>query len=256
MNAVMKSSPTPRWRALRAFLILSAAAASVVNSGAQDAVTLKSGVVREGTVTGVSGGTVQLRMGSGSTGIRLADIAEVRMAAPPEFQAAVNALQQGRARVAAEMLRKINATYAGLPAPWVERSSALLGDALLAAGDTAGAEQAYQAFQKAYPQARDLANLGMARLAVEKGQMDEAQRLLKPLLDTAAKTTTADEEEGARLSQVYYLQGRLLEASNRQPEALEAYLTAVTIFPQDAAVASLARARADALRKDSGTIVP
>lgn len=252
----MKSSFAPRqcrfFALLAGWLAIAATAAT-----AQDLIVLKSGVTREGRIVGVANQNVQLEVGAGArTGIRLADIAEIRMAAPPEFDAAVTALQQGRATDAIAILQKLNQAFAGLPADWTERAAAMLGDAQLAAGNPKAAEEAYKKFQAAYPGAKDLANLGMARLAVEQRDFAAAQKLLEPLLEGSDKIVAPDETTGAKLSQANLLMGQVLEAEGRHEEALQSYLLAVAVFPQDRAAASAAQARADALRKEHAVIAP
>lgn len=222
---------------------------------AQDAVVLKSGMTREGKITGVSGGSVRLQMGGGSTGIAMADIAEIRMEAPPEFDAAAARLASGDARGAAAALEKINQTYAGLPAPWAERAAALLGDAKLAAGDKDGASAAYEALTKTYPQATALANLGRARLAVEAGKFDEASPLLEPLVASSSKTVFPSPSDAAALCQAHYLLGRVKEAAGDNQAALENYLKACALFPGDKNAAADAQKRADALRAQHADLI-
>ena len=250
----MKSSP-------HALLTLMAAAAAGLalssSAGAQDAVVLKSGLTREGKITGVSGGSVRLQMGSGATGIPLADIREIRMDAPPEFDAAVAKLTSGDEAGATAALEKITQSYAGLPAAWAERALALLGDAKLAAGDKEGAAAVYDKLTQTYPQAKSLANLGRARLAVDDGKFDEAEPLLQPLLDASAKTALPAASEGPAFTQAHYLAGRIKEAGGEHQAALAHYLKASALFPFDKASASSARQRADALRAEhAGLIAP
>lgn len=241
---------------LHALLAL-VASAFVFPAHAQDTVKLKSGVVREGKITGVSGGVVRVQTAAGSTGTPLAEVVEVTMTAPPEFDAAAAQLGKGDAKGALAALQKINDAYAGLPAAWMERAAAMLGDAKLAAGDTAGAKQAYDNFVKAYPKATALANLGRARLAVDAGQFAEAEKLLTPLLASSAKTAFPLPDEAPALSQSHYLMGRVKEAAGQNQEALAHYLKASAVFPFDANAAAAAQKRADQLRKDNpGLIAP
>lgn len=250
----MKASPHALPKLL-AFLAMGLGLASP--AGAQDAVVLKSGLTREGKITGVSGGSVRLQMGSGATGIPLADIREIRMDAPPEFDAAVAKLTSGDESGATAALEKINESYAGLPAAWAERALALLGDAKLAAGDKAGAATAYDKLTQTYPQAKSLANLGRARLAVDDGKFDDAEPLLQPLLDASAKTALPAASDGPAFTQAHYLAGRIKEAASDYQAALTHYLKASALFPFDKASASSARQRADALRAEhAGLIAP
>jgi tetratricopeptide (TPR) repeat protein len=133
----------------------------------------------------------------------------------------------------------------------------MLGDAKLAAGDSAGAKLAYEQFSRTYPQATVLANLGMARLAVDAGEYDKASKLLSPILAASAKTAFPLPSDGSTLSQGHYLMGRIKEASGDLPAALQEYLKASAIFPFDRNAAATAQARADALRSENkGLIAP
>jgi TolA-binding protein len=250
----VKSSSLP---GILACLTLAAAMLAAPQARAQDTVTQKSGPVREGRITGVSGGNVRLQVGGSTIGIPLADVAKIDMPAPPEFDAAAAQLASGDAKGALAALQKLNDTYAGLPAPWAERAAAMLGDAKLAAGDTAGAKAAYENFSKTYPQATVLASLGMARLAVDAGKNDEAEKLLTPVLANSAKTAFPAPAEGSSLSQAHYLMGRIREAGGDLQAALEHYLTAAAVFPFDKNASASAQARADSLRKaNTGLIAP
>lgn len=250
----MKASPLPGLLLAAALLSAGGAWGSL---RAQDVIVLKSGVSREGKVTGVSNGNVRLQTAAGGTGTPLAEISEVRMEAPPEFDAAASQLAAGDAKGAVTALQKLNDTYAGLPAPWAQRAAAMLGDARLAAGDSAGAKLAYDQFSRTYPQATTLANLGMARLAVDEGDYDKAEDLLKPVLEASAKTAFPLPSDGPALSQGHYLMGRVREAAGDLPGALRHYLEASAVFPFDRNAAATAQSRADALRAEhAGLIAP
>ncbi len=249
-SLLMKASSLPVL-----LLVLGLAAASPV--AAQDTVILKSGVTREGKITGVSGGNVRIQTPNGTVGTPLAEVREIRMSAPPEFDAAASQLASGDAKGAVAALTKINETFAGLPAAWAERAAALLGDAKLAAGDKAGAAATYDNLTKTYPQATALANLGRARLAVDDGKFDEASPLLQPLLANADKTAFPAAADGPPLCQANYLMGRVQEAAGDHQAALASYLKASALFPFDKNAAADAQKRADALRAEhAGLIAP
>ncbi len=250
----MKASPLPGLLLAAALLSAGGAWGSL---RAQDVIVLKSGVSREGKVTGVSNGNVRLQTAAGGTGTPLAEVSEVRMETPPEFDAAASQLAAGDAKGAVTALQKLNDTYAGLPSPWAQRAAAMLGDAKLAAGDSAGAKLAYDQFSRTYPQATTLANLGMARLAVDEGDYGKAADLLKPVLEASAKTAFPLPSDGPALSQGHYLMGRVREAAGDLPGALQHYLKASAVFPFDRNAAATAQSRADALRAEhAGLIAP
>lgn len=250
----MKASPLAFPLLLAAGLV---AAAWPAPARAQDSVILQNGVTREGKVVGVSGGNIRLQINNAVTGIPLGDVREIRMDAPPEFDAAAARLAAGDAAGALGALQKINETFGGLPAPWAARAAAMLGDAQLATGDVEGARATYDKFRTTYPQATDLANLGSARLAVDAGQHDEAAKLLEPLLAKSPTTAFPPASEGGALTQAHYLSGRIKEAAGDHQAALAHYLKASAVFPHDRASATAAQARADALRAgDAGLIAP
>lgn len=248
----MKASPLPL-AVLAATVILAFQSAQ-----AQDAVVMKTGIERKGKITGASGANIRLQMeGGGATGIPINDVREVRMAAPAEFDAASAKLADGDAKGAVVALQKISDAYAGLPAPWAERAAVMLADAKLASGDKEGAKAAYANFVKTYPSSTTLANLGMARLAVDEGKYDEAGKLLEPILATSAKTSLPGPTQGAALGQAHYLAGRIREAAGDYQAALGQYLNASAVFPYDRNAASDAQKRADALRSEhAGLIAP
>lgn len=243
--------------AILALAATSALAASAAPAAAQDVIVLQTGGTREGKVTAVSDGGLKIQSGAGSATIPLAQVKEVRMQPPPELEAAASQLAKGNAKGAVSTLEKLNATFARLPAPWVVRAAAMLGDAKLAAGDKAGAEAAYAEFAKSYPQATELANLGRARLAVESGNYAEAEKMVAPILATSAKTIIPDAAAGNALCQSHYIAGRAREAAGDHQAALANYLKASAVFPQDTATAADAQARADKLRSEHpGLIAP
>ncbi|MBU3664486.1 MAG: tetratricopeptide repeat protein [Chthoniobacterales bacterium] len=251
---LMKASPHP----LRSALMFAAWLALCPPGSAQDAVTLNNGQVREGKITGVSGGNVRVQISGGAaTGIPLTEVKEIRMVAPSDFETASAQLASGDAKGALAALQKINDAFAGLPAPWAERSAVMLADAKLAVGDKAGAKAAYENFIKTYPKSTTLANLGMARLAVDEGKYDEAKKLLDPVLAESAKSSFPGPVKGMALGQAHYLAGRISEAAGEHQAALEQYLKASAVFPYDRNAASDAQKRADTLRAEhAGLIAP
>jgi tetratricopeptide (TPR) repeat protein len=249
----MKASPLPGLA-----LILATALAAVTPAAfAQDYVVRKSGQKVEGKIVGTSGASLKIELDQGATTIPLADVRELQMQPPAEFEAAAAQLARGDAKGAAAALQKINETFAGLSAPWFQRAAVLLGDAKLAAGDKEGAKAAYEQFAKANPSATGLANLGMARLAIESGDQAGAAKLLAPILAQSAKTALPNPADGSSLCQAHYLMGRIKESEGDKPGALENYLKASALFPFDQNSVADATKRADTLRAENpGLIAP
>ena len=248
----MKASPLPA-----AVLAAAALLTSGIHPCKADAIVRKSGQTLEGQVVGTSGGNVSVKVGAGVTTIPLTDVTRLIMEPPAEFTAAAAQLSSGNAKAAAAALEKINQTFSGLPAPWAERAAVMLGDAKLAAGDQAGAKAAYEQFSKTYPAAQALANLGLARLAVESGDNAAATKLLEPLVAGSDKIVLPPSGKGPELSIAFYLLGRTQEASGNKAKALENYLKASALFPFDENAVADAKKRADALRSaEPGLIAP
>ena len=249
----MKASPLPA--ALLAAAVLFGAGPQ--QAPAADTVIRKNGQTLEGNIIGSGNGNLRIKMDQATISVPLADVKQLRMQAPAEFTAAAAQLSRGDAKGALAALEQLNQTYAGLPAAWAERAAVMLGDAKLAAGDKEGAKAAYELFSKTYPASVALANLGMARLAVESGDMPGASKLLEPLAAKSATTALPTDADGPAFSQAFYLLGRIDEAAGDKSGALENYLKASALFPFDQNAVADAKKRADALRSEnSGLIAP
>jgi predicted Zn-dependent protease len=253
MSLSMKASVSPRASKYALCLIL---LATSVSSRAQDVLVLKNGQRRDVQVLGVSEGRVRFKAGPAETTLPLDQVASVRMQAPKAFDDAVNVWKTGDAAKTLPVLKPLVENFRSLPTPWAERASALLGNVLLEAGDVAGAEAAFAAFQQAYPDATGLADIGLARLAVEKKDFATATTKLAPIVEAGRKTLLAETGKSSEYGQAFYLMGNVLENDGKFPEALEHYLLAVTIFYEDTAVVARAQSRADALIKEKNVSVP
>jgi tetratricopeptide (TPR) repeat protein len=246
----MKASVSPV--ALLVALLIGSAASGLF---AQDVVVQKDGQRREGQVVGVKGDAVRIKVGPVETGIPLANVASVVMQPPKAFNDALATWQKGDAPGTLKILKPFVETYNGLPAPWASRAAALLGEVYLANGSLPEAEAAFASFQKFYPDASSLADIGLARLAVAKKDYTGARTKLAPILDKAKKTLAPESEESAVFGQALLLMGEVQESAGENAEALENYLLAVTIFREDQAVVAKANERASAL-KEKNVVVP
>lgn len=238
----MKSSVSPRF--------LPALCAALLCAGqlwAQDTIIQTDNQKREGQILGVSDGNLKIKIGPAETSIPMARVARVTKAAPKGYEDALAAWQTGDAARTLSLVKPVVDTFRGLPTPWAERASGLLGEVYLALDQVPAAEAAFSAFQKAYPDAGAAADIGLARLAVTKKDFASAKAKLVPILAEAEKITMAPGGKGAAYGQAYYLMGMVRESEGQLPEALQDYLTAVTVFTEDKAIASKAQERADAL---------
>lgn len=228
---------------------------SIASVWAQDIVVQKDGQRREGQVLGVRNNAVRIKVGPVETSIPLSNVSSVNMAPPKAFEDALASWQKGDTAQTLTTLKPLVETFAGLPTPWAERATALLGEVCLSAGQIKEAEAAFSSFQKAYPNAGDAVNVGLARLAIEKKEFDAARSKLTPIVNAAKGAKLPPSDKSAVWGQALYLMGQVNEAASENPQALENYLLVVTLFHEDKAVAAKAEERANAL-KEKGVIVP
>lgn len=223
---------------------------------AQDVVMQKNGQRREGQILGLADGRLKFKVGPVETSISMDQVESVTKAPPAAYQTALESWGSGNAAKTLETLKPLVDTFLGLPTPWAERSAALLGEVYLAMDQLPAAENAFAAFQKAYPGAASLSEIGLARLAVAKEDYATAKSKLEPIVTEAASVKIAGTGKSAMYGQAFYLMGLIREKEGVLPEALQDYLMAVTVFHEDQAVAAKAQERANVLIEEKKVIVP
>ena len=223
---------------------------------AQDVVVQKDQQRREGEILGVADGKLRIKIGPAETSLSPDQVASVVKAPPKAYDDALKMWQDGNANKALGLLRPIVETFRGLPTDWAERASALLGDVYLSIGEVAEAETAFAEFTKAYPNAKSLSDIGLARLAVARKDFASAKSKLTPVVAEAESAIPTPAGKRATFGQAFYLMGIIHENEGAYPEALRDYLSAVTLFPDDKAVVAKAQERADFLIKEKQVIVP
>jgi tetratricopeptide (TPR) repeat protein len=223
---------------------------------AQDLVVQKDKQRREGEILGVADGKLKIRIGPAETSLPMDQVESVVKAPPKAYDDALRAWQEGNANKALGLLRPIVETFRGLPTDWAERASALLGDLFLSIDQVAAAETAFAEFTSAYPNARSLSDIGLARLAVSRKDFASAKSKLAPIVAEAESVVTAAAGKRATFGQAFYLMGIIHEDEGAYPEALRDYLSAVTLFPDDKAIVAKAQERADFLIKEKQVVVP
>ncbi len=224
-------------------------------AGAQDVILQKDGQTRQGQIMGVKGDVLRIKVGPAETGVPMSSVASVTMEPPKAYKGILEAWQAGDAKKTLSLLAPLVATFNGLPTKWAQRSSALLGEAYLEDGQMDKAEAAYGDFQKSYPDAGSNADVGLARLAIEKKDFAGARAKLVPIVEQAKALKLPGTGQSAVFGQALYLLGQVQESSAENSEALENYLLVTTLFHEDAAVTKKASERAAAL-KEKSVIVP
>jgi len=246
----MKSSVSPRAVVLSLLAIL-----TTIGLQAQDTIVLKNNQRQPGEVLGIKDGRIRIKRGPVESSLPLDQISSVVMEPPKAFQDALNAWSQGDANKTLTLLTPLVTSFRGVPTPWAERASALIGQVYLETGNIPEAEKAFTAFQTAYPNATSATELGLARLAVEKKDFATAKSKLEPIIASASGILLAESGKNAEFGQAYYLMGQIREAEGDASLALQDYLTAVTIFYEDDAIVAKAQARANQI-KEKNVIVP
>jgi len=247
----MKASVSPT----AAILAIAIFSSTCLVANAQDTIVQKDGQHREGQITGVKADVLRIKIGPAETGIPMANVASVTMAPPKTYTDTLTAWQSGDAKKTLSLLEPLVATFNGLPTVWAERASALLGEAFLAAGQVDKAETAFASFQKSYPAAASTADIGLARLAIEKKDFSTAREKLIPVVEKAKATKLAGAGENAVFGQALFLLAQVQESSAENSEALENYLLVTTVFHEDEAIAKKSQDRATALA-EKNVIVP
>lgn len=221
--------------------------ASLCGLSAEDEVFQKGQPSRKGEILGIADGKMKFKVGPVETSVPMDQVERVVKAPPAAYETALAEWQKNDAAKTLAALKPLVDAYAGLPTPWAERATALLGEVYLALDQLPAAEAAFTAFQKAYPSAASQSGIGLARLAVAKKDYASAKAKLTPIITEAKGVKVAGSGKSAMYGQAFYLMGVIRESEGTLPEALQDYLTAVTLFHEDKAVVAKAQERATAL---------
>jgi tetratricopeptide (TPR) repeat protein len=219
---------------------------------AQDVILLTTGAQQQGKILGVTpSGQLEFQV-AGTTnklGLALSSVKEVRMAAPAELTAAFAQYQAKDYGRALSGMKSVVEKFRGLPVPWAQQATAMLGELYIALNDLPKAEAAYNDFKKFYPSAGSLqSEVGLSRLAVAKQDYNTAEQKLTPITDAALKEKVITPTNALAYSQAFLVSGQVKEAKGNLSGALEDYLRTVTLFYHDRSAVASAQEKADALR--------
>jgi tetratricopeptide (TPR) repeat protein len=226
-------------------------------AAAQDKLTTLDGRTQDGKIVGVVGSSVQIQVGAGTIGVPLATVKAVTMAVPAEFTTGKAAYDARDFAKALAPIKAVADKFRGLPAPWAQQASGLLGDIYVALNKLPEAEAAYLSFQKSYGAGGGLqSEVGLARIALSKKEYDKAKEKLTPITEKALTEKQPAAAVASAYSQAFYILAQVEEAQGDYSAALQNYLRTVTIFHHDSAAAAGAKEKADALRKAHNVVVP
>jgi tetratricopeptide (TPR) repeat protein len=220
---------------------------AISSASAQDKITLKNGSDISGRIIDVSGPNVNIAVTAGTIPYPLSSIASVQMNAPADLAKAQDATPDRTISLLDPLVKK----FKGLPVDWVSEAMATEAEAYSESGKDDQAVAIFNEMSKLYPgsryQVRALA--GLARASLKAGNYDEAISKVAPLIADANKVFSPSIQDGRVYGEAFLVRGEALEKQGKLKEALESYLTVVTVFYQNPTTAKLAAELSDKLRK-------
>jgi len=207
-----------------------------------------NGQASVGTIQGVANGNVNIKVSAGVIGIPLRNIARLEMPTPTEVDAAQKAYLEGNSAQALQLITPVVQRFQGLPILWSRNAVQLQAEAALATDQMSLAKQGFEILEKVYGD-KEAASIGLARVAIEEGRLEEARKTLDPLVKTAIEDAEPDSIKGGRYGQAVVAYGILQEKEGQLPEALENYLRAIVVFDSDPATTALAESKIKTLRE-------
>ncbi|MEP6670176.1 MAG: hypothetical protein ABJF10_13530 [Chthoniobacter sp.] len=218
---------------------------------AQDVIITTDNQQRAVKVIGVSpsGQTLEFFVGQGKLGLPLSSVKEVRMNPPAEYVQGITAYQAKDFPKSLSLIQAVAAKFKGMPNPWAQQATSMLGELYIATNDLQKAETAYADFKRLYPNGGSLqSEVGLSRLAVANKDYDKAKQKLEPITEAALKEKVVTPANAVAYSQAFLVSGEVKEATGNLPGALEDYLRTVTLFYYDRVAVASAQEHADALR--------
>lgn len=223
---------------------------------ADDQIVKKDGTVIPGQITGVSGDQVWVVSHTSNGGIAkvpyyISDIKSISMATPANVSQ-VQAPNTPPATVISTLEPEVK-LFAGLPAPWVVDAMAQLGDAYTQVGQTNKAMEIYTKIGELYPGSAyvNVANASKAQMALDANKVEEALKIVQPIVDEANKNIAPSPAEGATYAKAFLVYGKVLLAQKKPQQALEAFLTVKTMFYQNPTLVAEAEHYVDDVRKNN-----
>lgn len=237
----------------RYFLVCAGFLLAISTVYGQDKIVLKGGQEVSGKILEVTGDKVSVSVGASTIPYPLSSIQSVQMAAPAELEKVRNATPEQIVTTLDPLVKK----FKGLPVDWVSEAMSMEAEAYAAQGKDAESIALYQEMSKLYPGSRFevRAQAGLAKASLRARKYDEALSKVAPLITEANKTFSPSIDDGRVYGDAFLVQGEALEKQGKLKEALESYLTVVTVFYQNPATVKTAREQADKLRKNNPQVV-
>ena len=225
---------------------------------AQDQLRLKSGETISGSALKFDDTTQSLtfKFDKGTLSYAQADIAEVFLQERPGVADGRKALEDGKMEEVVAKWQAPVSQFLGVDNPWVLECAGGLGQAYLALGKIAEAEDLYGKMKKSYSagsaalraevglavatSGKDVAGL-LAKLQGLEGQLKESLRPLR-----------ADREA---LAEFYFARGEAYEKKGQPAKALEDYLRVTVLYPDPPSLGQRSLRKVEALRQANKDLV-
>ena len=205
-------------------------------------------------VTGMTGRSVMIKNATGEVGYDIAQIQEIRKAAPPEFAKAQQLVESGDFAGALPLIKGIAEKFKGLPIVWAQDATSMLGNIFLSLDKIPEAETAINAYETAYRgTTASGAGVAKARLAAAKKRFGEAKGIASSIVEGALSRKTVTRAESQIFGQGYFVLGQCAESEGKLAEAMENYARTVAVFYHERSVVKEAEKRIDELRKKGVT---
>jgi tetratricopeptide (TPR) repeat protein len=224
----------------------------------QETITLRDGQVQPVHILGMTSSGLNVQIGQAEMVEPFGNFTAVSMTPPPEFVAAQAAYESGDLQQALTLDSSVVTNYRGLPTDWAREAMQMLGDLYLALNQPAQAQAAYKDYQQAYPGASpDEVAVGLAGVDLANNDPAAAGAKLAPILQHALQQRNPPPPVAELYGRAFFVSGKVKEHTGDLQGALEDYLRAAAVFPEDRVAAAGAQAAADNLRKaHSNVTVP
>lgn len=216
----------------------------------QETITLRDGQVQPVHILGMTSSGLKVQIGQAEMVEPFSNFTAVTMSPPPEFVAAQAAYESGDVQKALTLDGSVVSNYRGLPTDWASQAMLMLGDLYLAQNRPSQADAAYKDYQAAYPGASpDEVTVGLAGVDIANNDYDAAGSKVAPILQHALTQRNPPTAVAELYGRAFFVSGKVKEHSGDLQGALEDYLRAAAVFPDDRVAAAGAQAAADNLRK-------
>lgn len=201
---------------------------------AEDVVATQSKEFR-GQVLSVDKNGIRIALaGGGETVIpRALVIGAPKVAPPPSVLRGIEAFEKGDLKNARLNLSKTALQYQGLDAEWALKAILYYGRACLAAGEYDKAETTFNVFMEFYGEAplAIAAQIGQAQIEMAQKNYEPALAKLRELAEGFDQQLKPAKEQLPFAAEIYLDIGQCLENQTREPEALDAYLKLIALYP-------------------------